>query len=92
MGGHLGTRAEALLGQPWEGAWAGCPFLRVPHMGSRLPVCPCAPLGVWRWAFDGLTAPAMGLGVAGTGYYMVPQSAIACMLLVYVLMNFFKIM
>lgn len=40
---------------------------------------------MWSWTFDGLTALAMGLGVAGTG------SAIASVLLGDALTNFSKI-
>lgn len=34
--------------------------LRVLNLGSQLPLCPCAPLGLWRWAVNGLMAPVMG--------------------------------
>lgn len=37
-----------------------------PHLSLRL----CAPLCVWRWAFDGEMAPVMGLGGAGAGDYL----------------------
>lgn len=37
------------------------------NLGPRLPLCPCAPLGFWKWAFDGLMAPARGLGAARQG-------------------------
>jgi len=33
-------------------------------------VYPCAPLGLWIWAFDGLVAHVMGLGAAWAGYYL----------------------
>lgn len=39
-------------------------------------VHPCAPLGLWRWAFDGLVAHEMGLGVAGQGIIWAPTPAI----------------
>ena len=31
---------------------------------------PLFSLGLWRWVFDSLLAPGMGLGVAGAGCYL----------------------
>lgn len=42
--------------------------------GSHLSLCPWAPLGMLRWAFDGLM---VGLGEARGGYYWDPPLAAA---------------
>lgn len=42
----------------------GFPFLRVLNLGSSLLLWPCAPLDLWRWAFDGLMYLVMGVGGA----------------------------
>ena len=49
----------ALPGQPWDGPGQGS--LGVLNLTPHLH---CASLALCRWAFDGLMAPVMGLGVA----------------------------
>lgn len=60
----MDTGAEALPGQPWEGA---LPFKSSFWVPPCLLSCPCAPLG-----FNGLMAPGMGLAVAGKGIIWPP--------------------
>lgn len=45
-----------------------CSSLWVLKLCSCLPWCPCISLGLWRWAFDGLTGPVMGQTVARAEY------------------------
>lgn len=72
MGVMPGGRG-CLLGPALGGAQGRCSFLRVLTVGSHLPLCPSAPLGSWRWASDGLVAPAMGLGEVRAGRYLGPS-------------------
>lgn len=73
---HLDHRAEGLLGQPREMPIQGVPFLQVHNLGSHRPLCPWAPLGLYRWAPGGLRAHRMGLVAAGAGYYLGSTLAI----------------
>lgn len=60
------------LGQPWEEPRQGAGSPPVLDLGSRLPLCSCAPMGLGRWAFGGLMAPVTGLGVARHGTFGLP--------------------
>lgn len=58
------TRADGSAGTALGWAQMGCLLLGGSWFGD-LPaiMCPCAPLGLYKWAFDELIAPLVGLGV-----------------------------
>lgn len=49
-------------------------FLWVLKLGSCLPWCPCSPVGLQRWAFDGLMTPVVGQRVARAEYCLASPS------------------
>ena len=67
----LDAGADGSAGIAGGGGKSGCSS-GVFDLGSRLPLYPCAPLDMRRWAFGGLVAPGMGVGVARPGIIWAP--------------------
>lgn len=65
----------------WDGPGRDLDRVSIPQ-GSviwvpLLPLCPCAPLGLGRWACGGPVAHGMGLGATGAGYWVTSAIVIS---------------
>ena len=73
---------SGLLDWGFSGTALGWLGWDIHNLDSYMPLCPCAPLSLWRWVFDGLMAPVMGLGGAGYGFVWMsaPQLCLSVLL------------